>query len=142
VIEDDDSNDNYNSEFRNAVATRLPGWIREEMVVDMAVKLLPIVGTVWVKSGSRGVTIITRISRSGERAQEWAEDPESVVATTAEGDVLAIKHFSAMPIDPDAIDSVVGAGDSFAGALLAGLVNDMDHTSPADLTELVHVGQT
>jgi pseudouridylate synthase / pseudouridine kinase len=131
------------AEFHTAVAMRLPRWVTDEKVVDMAVKLLPIVGTIWVKGGSRGVTIITRIS--SERAQEWADDEEttgeSVVASTAEGNAFAIKHFPVGPIDPDAIESVVGAGDSFAGALLAGLINNLEHTSPHDLAELVRVGQ-
>ncbi|KAL8291460.1 hypothetical protein RQP46_002438 [Phenoliferia psychrophenolica] len=39
------------------LATRLPAWVLEEGVVQMAVQLLPVINTIFVKSGSRGVVV-------------------------------------------------------------------------------------
>ena len=39
------------------LATRLPAWVVDEGVVQMAVQLLPVINTIFVKSGSRGVVV-------------------------------------------------------------------------------------
>jgi pseudouridine-5'-phosphate glycosidase/pseudouridine kinase len=134
--------------FLETVKARLPAWVTDEKVLDKATMLLSFVGTVWVKCGARGTVVVTRLD---EGNSEWATAFSSntvtehapIVNTTPQGTSFAIKHFPAITIhETDSIESVVGAGDSFAGALLAGLVNGLDHAaSPASLDRLVDVGQ-
>ncbi|KAK4054846.1 hypothetical protein OIV83_000770 [Microbotryomycetes sp. JL201] len=129
----------------DALARSLPAWINNEGVVVMAVQLLTCFRCLLVKSGERGVVVVQRVSGPANVAQ-WkrlGHANGTVVAASSGGpdEAVVIRHYPSFTIDPSEIESVTGAGDNFAGALLAGLVNGHDMQVPQSLDRLVSTAQ-
>lgn len=128
------------------LALRLPKWVLDEGVAQMAIRLLAtsIFGTLFVKSGSRGVLVAQRIS-DVDQSSEWTSLRKSkgtvVVRNGLPGDVIVLKHYAALPLQEDEIRNVTGAGDNLAGALLAGMSRGLSPALPADLDRLVGLAQ-
>ncbi|GAA5980604.1 hypothetical protein JCM10908_001705 [Rhodotorula pacifica] len=128
------------------LALRLPKWVLDEGVAQMAIRLLAtsLFGTLFVKSGSRGVLVVQRISNV-DQSGEWAALPKSkgtaVIRSGLLGDVIVLKHYAALPLKESEIRNVTGAGDNLAGALLAGISRGLMPTLPLDLDRLVELAQ-
>ncbi|KAM0754973.1 Indigoidine synthase A-like protein [Meredithblackwellia eburnea MCA 4105] len=131
----------------DALAARLPEWILKEGVVQMAVQLLPVIRTIFVKSGSRGVVVVQRVSGvdavAGWVRESWTKGIPLVVAKsdTDPGEAVVIRHFDALKLNDDAVGTVTGAGDNLAGAMLAALVRGWSPDVPSDLTAIVDLAQ-
>ncbi|SGY29797.1 BQ5605_C002g01085 [Microbotryum silenes-dioicae] len=102
------------------LARDLPEWITGQGVVQMAVRLLPLVGCVLVKAGERGVVVIQRIS-GGDRVTQWQkEQGKNVVVapcTKTGREAVVVAYYPGIEMGEGKIVSVTGAGDSLAGAL-------------------------
>ncbi|KAM0793192.1 hypothetical protein ACM66B_000663 [Microbotryomycetes sp. NB124-2] len=128
----------------DALARDLPAWIVNEGIVVMAVQLLTSFRCLFVKSGERGVVVIQRVSGFANVAKwKLASRKGTVVAASSGGpdEAVVITHHPAFAVDSSEIKSVTGAGDNFAGALLAGLVNGYCVQDPEDLCQLIEVAQ-
>jgi pseudouridine-5'-phosphate glycosidase/pseudouridine kinase len=125
----------------------MPEWIINEGIVQMAVSLLPIINTLFVKSGSRGVLVVQRVS--GEQAvHEWkaetARIPKGLLvaaATSGPAEAVVIRHFPALELPDNEVVSVTGAGDNLAGAMLAAISRGLKTSKPHDLEQIVEIGQ-
>ncbi|GAA5866197.1 hypothetical protein JCM3774_004115 [Rhodotorula dairenensis] len=128
------------------LALRLPKWVLDEGVAQMAIRLLAtsLFGTLFVKSGSRGVLVAQRVSRV-DQSSEWTAMPKgkgtAVVQSSMPGDILVLKHHAALSVPEHEVRSVTGAGDNLAGALLAGMSRGLSPARPADLDRLVELAQ-
>lgn len=128
------------------LALRLPKWVLDEGVAQMAIRLLAtsIFGTLFVKNGSRGVLVAQRIS-DVDQSSEWTALRKSkgtvVVRSGLTGDVIVLKHYAALSLQEHEIRNVTGAGDNLAGALLAGMSRGLSPALPADLDRLVELAQ-
>lgn len=91
-------------------------WLIEEGVVRMAMGLLPWVGQLWIKSGSRGVVQVGLSERPGSGGISYT------LAGVHKGKHLLIRHCPALSIPVGEIVSTTGAGDTLAGGIVAGLV--------------------
>ncbi|SCZ90979.1 BZ3500_MvSof-1268-A1-R1_Chr1-3g02442 [Microbotryum saponariae] len=102
------------------LARDLPEWITGQGVVQMAVRLLPLVGCVLVKAGERGVVVIQRIS-GGDRVTQWRKKQgiNVVVApcTKTGREAVVVAYYPGIEMGEGKVVSVTGAGDSLAGAL-------------------------
>lgn len=126
--------------FRNQIRTRFPEWVTSEGIVQMAVHLLAFVDCLWIKAGRRGLLVIQRLPIGTSTETEWsvAASASCVISPGTQG-MLTIQYFS--PLKLEKTESVVGAGDSMLGALLAGMVSGLDWTRPADVVKLADIGQ-
>ncbi|GAA6063003.1 hypothetical protein JCM10212_002644 [Sporobolomyces blumeae] len=127
------------------LSLRLPSWVVNEGVAQMAIRLLPVVGTLFVKSGSKGVLIVQRVSGVDPVAR-WkslrAEKGTVVVASrTTPSEAIVLRHYAALALDESEMGSVTGAGDSLAGAMLAAMVHGLDASIPRDLDRIVDLAQ-
>ena len=123
---------------------RLPSWVVSEGVVVMAVQLLPIFGALFVKSGSRGVIVVQRVS-GAEAVKRWKAEAGrkgTVVAASSKGpeEAVVIRHYAAKELGEEMI-SATGAGDNLAGAMLAALVRGLRVSVPEELDLIVELGQ-
>lgn len=116
---------NLEADFRAKVEalTRSPAteWLVRDGVVRMALGLLPWVGHLWIKSGSRGVVSIGVTSRHEAGAAGIAHP----LTGNHRGKDLVIRHYPALAIPAGEIVSTTGAGDTLAGGIVAGLVGDL-----------------
>lgn len=127
------------------LTTRLPPWVVKEGVVPMAVRLLPVFGTLFVKSGNRGVLVVQRV-HGVDAVAAWravADRKGTVVAasTARAEEAVAIRHYSALELDESQMGTVTGAGDNLAGAMLASIVRGLSPGFPADLDRIVEIAQ-
>ncbi|GAA5908122.1 pseudouridine-5'-phosphate glycosidase family protein [Sporobolomyces salmoneus] len=127
------------------LSLRLPSWVVNEGVAQMAVRLLPIIGTLFVKSGSKGVLVVQRVS-GVDRVSRWKQlrpvKGTVVVGSSATpSEAVVIRHYSALTLDENEMGSVTGAGDSLAGATLAALVSNLDPIVPSELDKIVDLAQ-
>lgn len=125
------------------VETRLPEWIKKEGIVPMAVRLLPVFGTLFIKSGERGVVVVQRISGE-ERVQAWKDMERRkglVVAGSTDDEIVVVRYYPGLTLTQNDGGSVVGAGDSLAGAILALLVKGLSTSDPTELDRIIDVAQ-
>jgi pseudouridylate synthase / pseudouridine kinase len=114
-------------------------------IAQMAVHLLPFFQHIWIKCGGNGVVAVLQIpakiaESSGFERVKTNMAQRTVVAHGTTGDVMVIRHFPALHVDT--LLNVTGAGDSFVGALLAGVAQDeMQLYNPASLQSLVNTAQ-
>ncbi|GAA6019173.1 hypothetical protein JCM11491_001402 [Sporobolomyces phaffii] len=127
------------------LSLRLPAWVVSEGVAQMAVRLLPLVGTLFVKSGARGVLVVQRVSGVDAVARWTALAPAKgtlvVASTTTRAEAVVLRHYPARALDADVVGTVTGAGDSLAGAMLAALVSNLDPSVPAHLDTIIDLAQ-
>ena len=130
---------NLTADWRNQVEsfTNRPdrGWIRNEGVLPKMVACLPFVGSFWVKASHRGILHL-RITRSppprGDSLSRYL---------SGEIGSLVLTHHPAIRIPEDELVSTTGAGDTFVGGVVAGLIDGRDE---ADIVgrALERVGRT
>ena len=125
--------------FRHGLEKRLPGWVREEGVVQSALRLLPLVDCLWIKAGGRGLLVVQKCTK--EELAGFESGSKDLPVVTASGSLggIVISYHRALKLERQV--SVVGGGDSLLGALLAGLVSGLRSARPADLLRLVELGQ-
>lgn len=123
------------------------GFIVENGIVQMGVNLLPFFQNIFLKCGSRGVLVISRIL-SDPTESSWAGEhtnlaERQVVAHGKDGSTVLVKHFPASVIAQDKLVNVTGAGDSLVGSLLASLVQNLSTAlqSPLALDQIVRRAQ-
>ncbi|BGP21739.1 hypothetical protein JCM10295v2_000614 [Rhodotorula toruloides] len=124
----------------------LPKWVLDEGVAQMAVRLIStsLFGSLFIKSGSRGVVVVQRVSGVDD-VGAWSSLPSRkgtvVVCSTRQADAVVLRHYPALELDQGHVETVTGAGDSLAGAILAGLVRGWRPSLPHGLDQLVGLGQ-
>lgn len=98
-------------------------------IPQQAIKMLPFIPTLLTKLGSQGV-LLTKILKSDDPALSSADEQKYVLARTSNDDEelgvggLYVRLFPPEKIlAPEEVVSVNGIGDTFLGALAAGLVN-------------------
>lgn len=106
--------------FRTEVKRKLPSWVTDLGVMQMAITLLPLIKVIVIKKDKDGAVLIGRL-RLGDGQVQKDNTPGWVRSS---GGVM-IKHFPAPIIDraEEGSFNVTGAGDTLAGAILTGLVN-------------------
>jgi pseudouridine-5'-phosphate glycosidase/pseudouridine kinase len=126
--------------------TRLPAWVSQEGIAQMAVNLLPVIGCVFVKSGARGVLVVQRVS-GADAVNGWKNEAGKkgtlVAFSTARADeAVVLRYYPAIALSENAGagGTVTGAGDNLAGALLASLVKGKSTSVPRELDAMVQVG--
>ncbi|GAA5922392.1 pseudouridine-5'-phosphate glycosidase family protein [Sporobolomyces koalae] len=128
------------------ISLRLPSWVVADGVAQMAIRLLPIVGTLFVKSGSKGVLVVQRVSGVDAVAQ-WKQlrpvkGTAVISSSTTPSEAVVLRHYDALTLDEKEIGTVTGAGDSLAGAILAAMVSNLDPANPRDLDRIVNLAQS
>lgn len=111
----------------------------------MAVQLLPVFGTLFVKSGSRGVLVVQRVSGE-ENVRRWQDEGERkglVIAASSTGpaEAVVLRHYPALELEEEEVSNVTGAGDNLAGAMLAGMARGLSADRPEDLDRIVEMAQ-
>ncbi|KAF8898797.1 indigoidine synthase A-like protein [Infundibulicybe gibba] len=96
----------------------------EQGVAQMAIHLLPFFQHLIIKCGEQGAIVAMCIPSPGPSTSWYHETSHArkryVIARGKNGQLLVLYHFPPLPLDT--VVNVTGAGDSFVGALLAGLV--------------------
>ncbi|CUS07109.1 unnamed protein product [Tuber aestivum] len=118
-------NINADSAFLNSVAqlsTRLNTNLLEGGIIQSAVHLSPYFPRIMVKLGADGVVLVQLLPPAAS-SPSAAPPPEAIVSqgTGAVAGIM-VKHFPAEVISQEDVVSVNGAGDTFTGVVLAGLV--------------------
>ncbi|GAA6007044.1 hypothetical protein JCM10207_009182 [Rhodosporidiobolus poonsookiae] len=127
------------------LALRLPRWAVDGGLAQMAVRLLPIFGTLFVKSGERGVLVVQRVSgvdavsawRSLPKQKGTAVFPSSATPSEA----VVMRHYPALALEGAEEGNVTGAGDNLAGAVLAAVVRRLRCEVPGELDGIVDLAQ-
>ncbi|KAI5476662.1 indigoidine synthase A family protein [Pseudohyphozyma bogoriensis] len=129
------------------LASRLPPWVTAEGVAQMAANLLPVIRTIFVKSGSRGVLVVQRVSGE-EQVAAWntpavrGKKGTVVAASThLKDEAVVLRYYPALKLEESEVGSVTGAGDNLAGAILAALVRGVDPAFPEGLDIIVDLAQ-
>lgn len=117
-------------------------------VAQMAVNLLPFFQHLVIKCGELGVIIAMRLSGTEAIASSgWARESRSnprerFALAHGDDEMIVLKHFPSLMLDPAMNINVTGAGDSLVGATLAGLVrNPKAFEDPRTLDILVDTAQ-
>ncbi|KAL1748462.1 Indigoidine synthase A like protein-domain-containing protein [Schizophyllum fasciatum] len=101
-------------------------FLRERGVAQMAVNLLPFFAHLVVKCGPRGALVAMRL-QDAAGTSGWANERSHprgryVVAHGRDGARVVLMHFPALPAP--GIVNTTGAGDTFVGSLLSGIVGN------------------
>lgn len=93
-------------------------FLLKDGISQMALGLLSFFRHLIIKCGGRGVLLVSRMQDS----KEWQSMPSlrQVVTLGRDGRCLVVRHFPPLPVEKHCNDT--GAGDTFVGAILAGLV--------------------
>lgn len=100
-------------------------FLTEDGIVQMAVSMLPFFQNIMVKCGERGVLVLMRSPEARTAWSDLSSEPSKRLVVTRSQDgteIIILKHFPALPVKPNNIVNVTGAGDSFVGALCANFV--------------------
>lgn len=129
------------------LARRLPEWVVSEGIVPMAVSLLPIFRTLFVKSGARGVVVVQRVSGAAA-VEAWQAEARRLnkgvlvaAATAGPEEAVVVRHYPALELTEGEVKSVTGAGDNLAGAVLVAMTNGLSVRVPSELDQIVDIGQ-
>ncbi|KAK7468849.1 hypothetical protein VKT23_003350 [Stygiomarasmius scandens] len=115
----------------------------EQGVAQQAINLLPFFQHIIIKCGRTGVIIVMRVSESTTPSSTWLHEISNlkgryIVSQGSSSERVVIAHYPALPVEK--VINVTGAGDSFVGALLAGLVKRPEafshHHSMTDIITL------
>jgi len=111
----------------------------------MAIRLLPIVNTLFVKSGAKGVLVVQRVS-GVEAVSNWkrlrpVKGTVVVGSSSTPSEAVVLRYHEGLKIGEGEIGTVTGAGDSLAGAILSSIVSKLDPTVPQDLDRIIDLAQ-
>ncbi|PUU78910.1 Indigoidine synthase A like protein-domain-containing protein [Tuber borchii] len=115
-------NISIDSMFLNTqLSTRLNANLLEEGIIQSAVHLSPYFSRIMVKLGADGVVLVQLLPPATSSTS--AALPPGAIVSQGTGAVrgIVVRHFPAEAISQEDIVSVNGAGDTFLGAVLAGL---------------------
>ena len=105
-------------------------WIGEMGVVQMAITLLPYVGNMWIKCGSKGMVRLgisplpPSFNSSTLPTSTTSKKNRGLVHALPEDmGYLIIHHYEALRIPEEEVVSTTGAGDTLVGGLVAGLLS-------------------
>ncbi|OCB88300.1 hypothetical protein A7U60_g4502 [Sanghuangporus baumii] len=123
-------------------------FLTRDGIAQMAINILPFFQNLVIKCGDKGVVVVMRISGENAKNSPWALEHSNpvkgyIVAKGLHGkEIVVLKHFPAIPVEPEEVVSVTGAGDSLAGALCASLVKDPTTFQTSEkLDAAVHIAQ-
>lgn len=117
----------------------------EEGIAQQAINLLPFFQHIIIKCGDQGVLVAMYISPKDTFKSGWANlrsNPREryILARGKSDELVVLQHFPSLPVEK--LANVTGAGDSFAGALLATLAHNPDALyHPRSLREAVILSQ-
>lgn len=111
----------------------------------MAVRLLPVVRTVFVKSGADGVLVVQRVS-GVDAVATWRSLPRRkgtvvVPSAASPAEAVVLRHYPALKLDAGEVVGVTGAGDNLAGATLAAMARGLRADVPGELDRIVDLAQ-
>ncbi|KAL1681511.1 Indigoidine synthase A like protein-domain-containing protein [Schizophyllum commune] len=119
-------------------------FLRERGVAQMAINLLPFFEHLIVKLGPRGALVAMRLQDKAGTSG-WANERSNprgryIVAHGRDGAKVVLMHFPALPAP--GIVNTTGAGDTFVGSFLSGIVAKPEATHGVDtLKVLVNASQ-
>jgi pseudouridylate synthase / pseudouridine kinase len=117
----------------------------DQGVAQMAINLLPFFQHLVIKCGDLGVLLAMRFPADNQTA--WAEERTDVrrrqIVAHGKAETVVIKHYPAHKIDLKSVVSVIGAGDSLVGAILAALMQNLSaFGNPESLDAIIKLGQS
>lgn len=121
------------------------GFLTEQGTAQMAVHLLPFFQHIWIKCGTYGAIAAMQIlakdaPRSGFARAKTDLAKRTIVAHGLGGEILVLQHFPSSHVE--ALVNVTGAGDTFVGAMLAGIAHDGSAIyDPEGLESVVNTAQ-
>lgn len=127
------------------LSTLLPSWVTSTGAAQMALRLLPVVRTLFVKSGAQGVLVVQRVS-GVDNVAAWRALPRrkgTVVVPngTSPAEAVVLRHYPALKLDEKEVVGVTGAGDNLAGATLAAMARGLRADVPTELDRIVDLAQ-
>ena len=109
---------------------------------QQSIQLLPFIPTILTKLGSQGVLMTQLLRPQDPRLTSPSSSPYILSRSAIENSVLGGVYMRLFPpaeeLYGDQVISVNGAGDTFLGVIIAGLVQD----NPTDLADLINVAQS
>ncbi|KAF9453866.1 indigoidine synthase A-like protein [Macrolepiota fuliginosa MF-IS2] len=117
----------------------------DQGIAQMAINLLPLFQHLIIKCGERGAIIAMRIDPKDATASPWGRERSNpqgryIVAQGNNKEIIVLQHFPGLAVEN--VANVTGAGDSFAGAVLASLSqNPQAFYSPKDLEQTITAAQ-
>ena len=109
---------------------------------QQSIQLLPFIPTILTKLGSQGVLLTQLLRPQDPRLTSPSSSPYILSRSAIENSVLGGIYMRLFPpaekLRGDQVISVNGAGDTFLGVIIAGLVQD----NPTDLADLINVAQS
>lgn len=111
----------------------------------MAIQLLPVIKTLFIKSGSRGVVVVQRVSGidnvAGWRGADKRKGTVVAFSSFLPDEAVVIRYYEGLKIEEGGIKNVTGAGDNMAGAILACLVKGLRVQVPKELDQIIQIAQ-
>jgi pseudouridine-5'-phosphate glycosidase/pseudouridine kinase len=117
----------------------------DQGIAQMAINLLPIFQHIIIKCGERGAIVAMRMDPEDAATSAWGRQKSSplaryVVAQGNNKEIIVLQHFPSLSVGD--ITNVTGAGDSFAGAVLASISqNPRAFSDPENLEQTINVAQ-
>jgi pseudouridine-5'-phosphate glycosidase/pseudouridine kinase len=124
---------------------RTLSFLVDQGVAQMAINLLPFFQHLVIKCGDLGVLLAMRFPADDPTAWlgERSDARRQQIVSHGKAESIVIKHYPAHTIDPQAVVSVTGAGDSLVGAMLAALAQNLSaFSSPESLDGVITLGQS
>jgi len=110
-------------------------FVKQENLIPLALKLLPFMKNIIVKCGPKGTLVVSRDINSGKRSgpHQFFWD---------QGNIMISFYPPPTVINSEQVVNVTGAGDSFVGVLVAGLLRDPKALhDPLTAENLIRVAQ-
>ncbi|THV07736.1 hypothetical protein K435DRAFT_959796 [Dendrothele bispora CBS 962.96] len=120
-------------------------FLLDQGVAQQALNLLPFFQHITIKCGEKGVIVVMRVSESTCPTSSWLQEISNIkdryiVSQGNSSERVVLAHYPALPVDK--VVNVTGAGDSFVGAILAGLVDRPDSFSdPDSMSKIITLAQ-
>lgn len=117
----------------------------DQGIAQMAINLLPIFQHLIIKCGERGALVAMRIGPEDAATSTWGGQRSNplaryVVVQGNSKETIVLQHFPGLSAEN--INNVTGAGDSFAGAVLASISkNPRAFSDPEDLEQTINMAQ-
>ncbi|KXN90076.1 hypothetical protein AN958_05081 [Leucoagaricus sp. SymC.cos] len=117
----------------------------DQGIAQMAINLLPFFQHLIIKCGERGALCAMRINAKDATTSPWRRErsnPQAryIVAQGNNKEIIVLQHFPGLAVDN--VTNVTGAGDSFVGAVLASLSQNLKaFYNPKDLEQMIMTAQ-
>lgn len=126
---------------RDKLASMTNAALVDQGVPQQSIQLLPLIPTILTKLGSQGVLMTQLLRPQDAHLTSPSSSPYILSRSTSDDSIIGGVYMRLFPpasmLSTEEIVSVNGAGDTFLGAIIAGLAQ----SSPRDLTDLIEVAQ-